>query len=110
VEWFKHVPYAVTICDAEGILLDMNERAAATFEADGGRGLIGKNLIDCHPEPSRSALLELLREQKQNLYTIQKGEIKKLIVQTPWYNDGEFAGLVELSIVLPEEMPHFIRG
>lgn len=109
-DWAKEVPYAVTICDSGGIIIDMNDRSAATFEADGGRNLIGTNLLDCHPEPSRTKVVELLREQRSNIYTIEKKGVKKMIVQTPWFEEGKFGGLVELSIVLPETLPHFIRG
>jgi len=109
-DWAKEVPYAVTICDPIGIIIDMNDRSALTFETDGGRKLIGTNLLDCHPEPARSKVVELLREQKSNTYTIEKKGVKKIIVQTPWFENGKFGGLVELSIVLPGNMPHFIRG
>lgn len=32
-----------------------------------------------------------------------------MIYQSPWYKDGKFAGLVELSIEIPTEMAHFVR-
>jgi hypothetical protein len=28
----------------------------------------------------------------------------------PWYRDGVFAGVVELSVPIPDELPHFDRG
>ncbi len=34
---------------------------------------------------------------------------KKLIHQAPWYMDGNYVGLVEIAIVLPENMQHFLR-
>ena len=46
--------------------------------------------------------------RKKNVYTIKK-EVKKLIYQTPWYADGQYAGFVELSVEIPFDMPHFIR-
>ena len=36
--------------------------------------------------------------------------MKKLIYQAPWYRDGAYAGFVELSLVVPFELPHFVRG
>ena len=36
--------------------------------------------------------------------------IKKLIYQSPWYDNGVYAGFVELSLPVPHAMPHFIRG
>ena len=35
--------------------------------------------------------------------------VRKLIYQAPWYRDGVHAGLVELSLELPADMPHFVR-
>ncbi len=40
---------------------------------------------------------------------IGKNGVKKLIYQTPWIENGEFRGLVELSLEIPFEMPHFVR-
>ena len=51
----------------------------------------------------------MFANQRANVYTIEKGGKKKLIYQTPWYKDGQYAGFVELSLVIPAEMPHFIR-
>jgi hypothetical protein len=44
-----------------------------------------------------------------NSYTIEKTGVKRLIYQTPWYQNGEYAGLLELSMVIPIEMPHYVR-
>jgi hypothetical protein len=87
----------------------MNKKSCETFADDGGINLIGTNLLDCHPEPSRSKVAELLQSAKSNVYTIEKNGAKKLIYQSPWYVDGVYAGLVELSLPLPPEMPHFVR-
>ena len=107
--WIKEFPGAVTVCDKAGLIIEMNDKAAKSFQGDGGYDLIGKNLLDCHPEPSRTKLKELLDSQKTNVYTIEKKGVKKLIYQAPWYKDGEYAGLVEFSLEIPFEMPHFIR-
>jgi hypothetical protein len=88
----------------------MNERSCATFQKDGGKELVGKSLLDCHPEPARSKLKKLLETQGANAYTIEKAGVKKLIYQAPWYVKGEYRGLVELSLVVPNELPHFVRG
>ena len=107
--WVRELKAAVTVCDRDGIVLGMNDRAAVTHEKDGGRGLIGQSLVGCHPEPARSLLLELLRTGQLNVYTIEKAGVKKLIYQAPWFRDGEYQGLVELSLPIPFEMPHFVR-
>jgi hypothetical protein len=89
----------------------MNDKAAATFEKDGGRALVGTSLMACHNERSRAIIDGLLAEGGQNVYTIDKAGQKKLIFQSAWRDEtGQVAGLVELSMVLPPEMPHFVRG
>ena len=107
--WVKSFPGAITVCDTEGIILEMNEAAGEVFRQDGGENLVGTNLFDCHPEKARLQLKGLMAKQQANVYTIEKHGKKKLIYQTPWYRDGKFAGFLELSLVIPEEMPHFIR-
>jgi PAS domain-containing protein len=107
--WVKEFPAAVTVCDPDGIILEMNDKAAKSFEKDGGYALIGKNVLDCHPDPARGQLERLMAARQSNVYTIEKKGVKKLIYQSPWYHNGEYAGFVELSLEIPFEMPHFIR-
>ncbi len=109
-EWIKSFPAAITVCDTRGIILEMNSNAIEVFQKDGGEKLLGKSLLECHPEHARIHLEEMLRTQKPNCYTIEKHSIKKLIYQTPWYKDGVYAGFVELSIPIPFEIPHFARS
>jgi hypothetical protein len=108
-DWTKEFPGNITVCDAAGVILEMNDGAAESFAKDGGRGLIGSNLLDCHPEPSRSKLHQMLAAGKVNAYTIEKGGVKKLIYQASWYEGGQYRGLVEVALVLPETLPHFVR-
>jgi len=107
--WVQGFPGAVTVCDHQGVILEMNDVAARAFQEQGGASLIGQNVLDCHPEPARSKLKQLFETQQPNVYTIEKGGVKRLIYQAPWYQDGVFAGLVELSLDLPAQMPHFAR-
>jgi len=107
--WVREFPAAITICDTEGVLLAMNERAVTTFESDGGATLLGTNLLECHPEPARTKIVEMLKSGSPNIYTIQKNGIKKLIYQSPWFVGGTYAGFVELSLPIPQDMPHFNR-
>jgi len=81
--WIKSFPAAITVCDVHGVILEMNDKAVDSFKEDGGEELIGANLLQCHPEPARSQLEEMLRTQRQNIYTIEKCGVKKLIYQTP---------------------------
>ncbi len=107
--WTDEFPGAVTVCDDKGIILSMNQKAAEVFRDDGGLSLVGKNALDCHPEPSRSKFAEMLKSHQENIYTIEKRGKKKLIYQSPWYRQGVFGGIVEISLEIPMEIPHFIR-
>lgn len=109
IQWEEQLGVAITVCDTDGSILYMNHKSADTFSNHGGKALIGKSLFDCHPPEARKKIQELLQDQKTNAYTIEKNGIKKLIYQTPWFENGTFAGLVEFSIPLPEELPHYIR-
>lgn len=107
--FLNEVPFAITVCDKNGIILEMNEKSAVTFVKDGGRDLIGKSLLDCHPEDARRQILDMIEKESTNVYTIEKKGVKKLIYQCPWYQGGELGGLVEFSLEIPFNMPHFVR-
>jgi transcriptional regulator with PAS, ATPase and Fis domain len=107
--WARELGAAITVCDREGRILDMNDRSANTFEKDGGRELVGQNVLDCHPEPARTKLEGMLASGKSNCYTIEKKGAHKLIFQAPWFEKGEYRGFVELSFEIPEKMAHFVR-
>jgi transcriptional regulator with PAS, ATPase and Fis domain len=110
IEWVKNFPAAITVCDHSGIILAMNECSVETFKEDGGEKLIGTNLLACHPEPARSKVKEMLVAGKENVYSIEKNGRKKFIYQSPWYDEaGAYAGFVEIVMVVPFEIPHFIR-
>jgi len=108
-EMLKELPFAVTVCDTEAIILYMNDRSISTFQKYGGAELIGTNLFLYHHGASADKLRELLDTQTKNAYTIEKNGIKKMIYQSPWFKEGKFAGLIELSLEIPMEMPHFSR-
>jgi transcriptional regulator with PAS, ATPase and Fis domain len=108
-DWVKEFPGAVTICDTAGRIVEMNGKSREVFAADGGARLIGANVLDCHPEPSRSKLKVMMAERRTNVYTIRKNGKKKLIYQAPWTRDGVYAGFVELSLEIPWDLPHFDR-
>ncbi len=106
-DWAKELNCAVTVCDTEGIIIYMNDKSKETFSSYGD--LVGKSLIPCHNENSKKMIARLLETGGTNVYTIDKKGQKKMIYQTVWKQDGKVAGLVELSIVLPDDMPHYIR-
>jgi len=108
-EWADAFDSAVTVCDTDGKILYMNEQSAKTFANRGGKNLVGKSLYECHSEASQEKIKELIRTASSNVYTIEKQGQKKLILQSPWFENGKCKGLVEISIKLPSDVPHFVR-
>ena len=106
-DWAKEMNCAVTVCDNDGIILYMNDKAKETFARHGD--MIGKSLIPCHNERSRAIIADLLASGGSNSYTIEKNGVRKMIYQTAWKENGKVAGLVEISMVIPEDMPHYVR-
>lgn len=107
--WENEVPMSITVCDAQGKILYMNDRSKDSFSSDGGASLVGKNLLDCHSPASQDKIRALLASKENNIYTISKKGKKKMIVQMPWYEKAQLMGLVELSFELPADVPHFDR-
>ena len=106
--WADQVDYAVTIADKDCNIIYMNRRSRETF-CKNGEDLIGRNLMDCHPEHARAIIRRLLEKGGSNTYSITKNGINKLIFQSAWRLHGEIAGLVETSMVMPKDMKHFNR-
>lgn len=109
VNWSNEFPGAITVCDAKGIILFMNQKSGEVFKKYGGLKLISQNVLDCHPGLARKKLLRMLKSRKPNAYTIEKKGIKKLIFQSPWHVKGRYKGFVELALEIPSKMPHFVR-
>jgi transcriptional regulator with PAS, ATPase and Fis domain len=107
--WIQEFPGAITVCDSAGIILEMNSRAIQNFREEGGCELIGRSLFDCHPEDAKTKLKQLMETKQVNVYTTEKNGVRKLICQTPWYEAGQYRGFVEMSLVIPGEIPNLIR-
>jgi transcriptional regulator with PAS, ATPase and Fis domain len=107
--WVKSFAGAITVCDTEGIILELNDAAIEAFHDDGGEQLLGANVLDCHPEQARAQLEQMMATQQANMYTIEKQGKKKLIYQAPWFRDGKYTGFMEILLDIPDDMPHFIR-
>ena len=79
-EWAEGMACAVTAADAEGVIRYMIIR-------------------------------RLLKEGGTNAYTIEKEGVRKMIYQTAVTGaDGRVTGIVEVSMVIPEELPHYVRS
>lgn len=103
--WADELTCAVTVCDIEGIVLYQN---AHSREVNGP--VCGQSLIPCHNQHSRAIIRRLIDEGGTNAYTIEKRGVRKLIYQTAWRERGKVGGLVEFSMEIPAEMPHYMRG
>lgn len=101
-EWTKEFPFAITVCDRDGKILDMNDKAADTFAKWGGYKLLGSSLMNCHNVNSVEIIQKMINDASSNIYTVEKEGRKKLICQVPWYREKEIMGLVEISIPLPD--------
>lgn len=108
-KWTDLVAIAVTVTNADGIITEMNPTSITTFAADGGSSLVGSDVLACHPEPSRTKLAAMFKEHRPNHYTIRKNGRKKIIHQIPLSHEGVFQGYVEISIPIPDHLPHFDR-
>lgn len=104
LDFFKTINGSITVSDTEGNVLYMNDKAAEVFGS-----MVGKNMMGCHKASSQETIGRLIANAETNVYTIEKGDVKKIIYQTPWYKDGVVAGLIEFSLVIPFEMPHYVR-
>jgi len=110
MEWIDKLDGNVIVSDADGKIIYMNEKAIIHYEKDGGKNLIGRDLLECHNEDSRKKIMEIMISGQKNVYTIEKRGKRKIIYQSPWFRNSEFRGIIEFSLEIPIEMAHFIRG
>lgn len=110
LDWMTGFPGTIVVCDTAGEILFMNPAACRLFAKAGGAELVGKNLLDCHPEPTRSKVAALLRDGGSHVYTAERNGRKRLFYSAPWSSDGRLAGLVELSFDVPTEIPNVVRS
>ena len=107
--WAEDLGCAITVCDAEFKIIYMNRRSRDTFLRPDRPELIGHNLLDYHQPASIEIMKSMMEGDHTNCYTVEKAGVKKIIFQTPWHQEGKVAGLVEISIPLPAEVPHKVR-
>ena len=109
LEWFEGLPCSVIVCDRKYKVLYMNDKAAKDHADDGGRALVGTDLMACHPPDAQVKLREVLASNRPNVYTTEDGRKKKLVYQCQWKKDGRVSGVVQLVIELPKDMPNHVR-
>lgn len=108
--WFENLPCSVTVCDRNYRILYLNVRSAEVNAKDGGKKLVGQNLLDCHPPAAQEKLRRVMASGQPNIYTIERNGVHKMIYQSHWKKNGRVAGMVEVTFELPSEIPHFVRS
>ena len=108
LQWAEEMNCPVTVCDLEGVIIYQNAPARLLYASHGN--LIGRNLMPCHNERSQAIIRHIIASGESNAYTILKKGQKKVIYQTPWRKNGVIAGIVEISMPVPADMPHYDRG
>ena len=105
-DYLENVAFAATVCDKDGTVLYQNARAR---KRDGG--VVGQNLYDCHSRKSQEAIRHMIETGESNPYEIIRHGRRRLLHQTPWFEEqgGSVAGLIEISIDLPDHYPIFNR-
>ena len=107
--WYKVFPGPITVTDKNGTVIEMNEGSENLYEKDGGYAVLGRNAITCHPSGTQEKVRQIYETQSFNIYSITKDSKKRLVYQAPYFIEGEFSGIVELTLDLPEDIPHFDR-
>jgi len=96
------------VCDRKYKILYMNDKAAKDHADDGGRALVGTDLMECHPPDAQAKLREVLTSGRPNVYTTGKRGRKKLVYQCQWKKGRWVGGVVQLVIELPRDMPNHV--
>jgi hypothetical protein len=109
-DWIHEFQGIITICDKEGKILYLNNRAIKNLEKDGGANLLGSNLFDCHPEPSRTKLKLLIENCETNIYYTLKNGRRRLIHQAPLFEKGEYKWYAEFIFEIPEDTVTHLRS
>ena len=108
--WTDSLPMAITRTDKDLKIVYMNEESVKVNNPDGSKSLIGSDLMACHNERSREIIRKIIESRVPNIYSITKHGRQKLIYQSAFFDEqGEFAGIAEFSMVLPDPMPHYDR-
>lgn len=107
--WFESLPCAITVCDRSYKIVYMNEKSADSEKESGGKELIGKNLMDCHPPKAQAKLREVMASGSPHVYAVKKSGVRKLVYQSQWKRNGRVAGLVEIRIELPKKLTTLVR-
>lgn len=108
-QWAEDLNCAITVCDENCSIIFMNKRSRETFCKHGS--LIGKNLIDCHSPRSVEIIRRLLSDGTPIPTPSKRTDSSRWFIRQPGCKeDGTIGGLVEISMVIPEHLPHYKRN
>lgn len=99
-DWVEEFPGMISVCDTKGKILVLNKQVSEYFSSSGGKKLIGTNLYDCHGKKSGEEIHHLMTTKEANVYIAEENGTRELVIHSPWFKDGEFAGLVEITLPL----------
>ena len=105
IDWAKELDAAVCVCDLKGIVTYMNKKGVIAYGSD----LTGKEIYSCHPAPALEKFKNLMASGKENIYSIEKNGIKKMVYQLPLVENGKCVAYAEIVKEIPKEVPHYIR-
>jgi len=108
-QWIDEFSGSIMVCDSAGVILEMNKKAVESHLADGGRKLIGSNMMNCHPEPARSKLKRLMKKRQNNVYKVTKGRDRLIVLQAPWYSKKKYRGFVQITLKPSGPIPNHVR-
>lgn len=100
MEFLKEADIIVSVCDKDGIITYLNDKARYYFQEPDMPELLGSDIMDCHPEPSKSRFKEMMTTHETQSIIKGEGDKKRVIHQTPFYNKGVFEGYIEIIIPL----------
>ncbi|HCS41137.1 MAG TPA: hypothetical protein DIW44_16385 [Anaerolineaceae bacterium] len=103
-DWVEEFPGMISVCDVDGKILVLNKQIAEYFSSTGGKNLIGSNLFDCHGQVSGEEIRRLMTKEKVDIYIAVENGNRELVIHSPWYKSGVFAGLVEITLPFKYEI------
>ena len=109
-QWVKEFPVAVTVTAADGTIVEMNDRSLQVLRRTEAQPSCARASLIAIPRPPAPRPWNSTSEKLPITTPSRKKGQKKIIHQIPWTQDGAFAGFVEISIPIPDELPHFDRG
>ena len=104
--WADDTNCAVTVCDTEGVVIYQNKQSISV-----NGSIAAKACSPCHNERSKGIIARILEKGDTNALHHREKRDPQNDLQTAWRReDGTVGGIIELSMPIPAEMPHYVRG